>query len=103
MYCFLGFYHTYWQKGKGMPDLRVIRDDFHPGFTSFITFLKERKVEGEYMAKMCLTGKQGSPWQAGRQPQAGRQAAARRHDVMHASAAPVHPATPLTAVHGACS
>jgi hypothetical protein len=41
-----------------MPDLRLIRDDFHPGFTSFISFLKEKEVEGEYMAKMCLTGKQ---------------------------------------------
>lgn len=60
LYCFLGFYHTYWQKGNGngMPDLRLIRDDFHPGFTSFISFLKEKQVEGEYMAKMCLTGKQ---------------------------------------------
>ena len=58
LYCFLGFYHSYWQKGKGLPDLKVIRDHFHPGFTSFITFLDKRQSEGEYMAKICLTGKQ---------------------------------------------
>ena len=54
---FLGFYYTHRLGPNRALDLTVIRDDFHPGFTSFLSFLQARKAEGDYCSKICFAGK----------------------------------------------
>lgn len=55
IYGCLGFIYQHIVPAVRVLDLTAIRDHFHPGCTSYISFLYKRHTEGDYMAKVCYT------------------------------------------------